>query len=76
DQGLGARVISMSASDMLKFTGGKATPLAMAWSAYGDLLESPVVFDRKAPASVQYAQIAASCARLGRDFDDASKWVH
>jgi len=66
----------MSQKEMLDRSGGKATPLVRAWFAYGDLIDSPLKFERKAKAKeVSYAEIKRACLQLERDFNDDSKWT-
>jgi hypothetical protein len=67
--GLGRRAMTLSASKLEEFARGRVTPLVMAWTAYEDIHDSPLKFDRSAPAGKQYSQIARACAQLDRDFD-------
>jgi hypothetical protein len=73
---IGRITIRMSQKEMLDRSGGKATPLARAWFAYGDLIDSPLKFERKAKAEeASYAEIKRACLQLERDFNDDSKWT-
>lgn len=73
---LGARALRMSHAELRRVTGGRLTPLALAWHAYGDLYDSPLRFERKQrPEDVSYSQIKRACGELNRDFHDDSRWT-
>lgn len=73
---LGRVAMRLSYKEMNDRTGGKLTPLALAWHAYGDLIDSPLKFERKARAEdAKYEQIKRACVQLERDFNDESKWT-
>jgi len=73
---LGRSAMRMSYKVINERTGGKLTPLALAWHAYGDLIDSPLKFERKARAEeARYLEIKRACIQLERDFNDDSKWT-
>jgi hypothetical protein len=73
---LGRVAMRMSQKELLDRAGGKITPLVRAWYAYGDLIDSPLRFERKPKAEeASYAEIKRACLELNRDFNDDSKWT-
>ena len=74
---IGRIAMRMSQKEMLDRSGGKATPLARAWFSYGDLIDSPLKFERKPKAEdASYAEIKRACLQLDRDFNDDAKWTN
>ena len=73
---LGLMVIRMSQKEIQDRSGGRLTPLVRAWHAYGDLIESPLKFERKARAEeTRYLEVKRACLQLNNDFNDDSKWT-
>jgi hypothetical protein len=73
---LGRVAMKLSYKEINERTQGKLTPLALAWHAFGDLIDSPLRFERKAKAEeAKYVEIKRSCLELARDFNDDSKWT-
>jgi len=73
---IGRIAMRLSYKEINERTQGKLTPLARAWHAYGDLIDSPLRFERKAKAEeARYAQIKQACIELTRDYNDDSKWT-
>ena len=73
---IGRIAMRMSQKEMLDRSGGKATPLARAWFAYSDLIDSPLRFERQPKAEeASYAEIKRACMQLERDFNDDTKWT-
>ncbi len=73
---IGRIAMRLSYKEINDRTQGKLTPLARAWHAYGDLIDSPLRFERKAKAEeTKYAEIKRACLELTRDFNDDSKWT-
>lgn len=73
---LGRVAMRMSQKELLDRSGNKITPLVSAWIAYGDLIDSPLRFERKPKAEkASYIDIKRACLELDRDFNDVSKWT-
>jgi len=73
---IGRIAMKLSYKEINERTQGKLTPLALAWHAYGDLIDSPLRFERKAKAEeAKYAEIKRACMELTRDFNDDNKWT-
>jgi hypothetical protein len=73
---VGRIAMRLSYKEINERTAGKVTPLALAWHAYGDLIDSPLKFERKARAEeAKYLDIKLACIQLERDFNDDSKWT-
>ncbi len=73
---IGRIAMRLSYKEINDRTQGKLTPLARAWHAYGDIIDSPLRFERKEKAEeAKYAQIKRACLELTRDFNDDSKWI-
>ena len=74
---IGARVLQMSAKEMLDRSGGKVNAISRAWYAFDYLYDSPLAFERKSRAEdTKYHEIKRSCAALERDFNDDRKWTN
>ena len=73
---IGRIAMRLSYVEIHERTGGKVTPLARAWHAYGELIDSPLNFERKARAEeARYPEIKQTCRQLEHDFNDDSKWT-
>lgn len=73
---IGRIAMRMSYKEINERTGGRITPLALAWHAYGELIDSPLKFERKPRAEeTNYFEIKRACQTLNRDFNDDSKWT-
>lgn len=73
---IGRVVMRMSHKEVLERSGDRITPLVRAWHAYGDLVDSPLKFERKAKTEdSSYMEIKRACVQLNRDFNDDAKWT-
>ena len=73
---IGRVAMRLSYKEINERTQGRRTPLSRAWHAYGDLIDSPLRFERKAKAEESmYGQIKRACLELNRDFNDDLKWT-
>lgn len=73
---LGRTALKLSYQQMNERAAGRLTPLFMAWSAFADLYDSPLAFERKSNAAdTNYVEVKRSCQQLARDFNDDSKWT-
>lgn len=65
----GARVMTLSMSEILKIGGGNLNhPITAASYAYDELVDSPLAFDRREPHTyTKYQSIRRACGNLHQD---------
>jgi hypothetical protein len=73
---IGRIALKLSAKEVLDRTGGRLTPLSLAWHTFPDLQDSPLKFERKKKVEeTSYAEVKRACLTLQNDFNNDAKWT-